>query len=251
MIAMFRTRFILTLCLLPPLHAHYSKSLTGFLENDLFTRPTATCPSRGDEDLSQSAPGPWTHNPVCYYAKRIAEQNSASPFCVYTYIDSGTRQAISTLTTPQVAEHIARQSIINEQVKQQVIPQDVSESRREKIYERKKLPNRGIGLFAQIPIQPGQVILVDTPRIILVQEALGSLAEKHRQEAQWTALLQLHDEVQREVRSLARGNRVTEDELDGIIRTNAVGQFYGNGIRHVSVLPEFSVSQVEKIVLNK
>lgn len=233
----------LALCHALILEAVASSTGMSSPRQDLFL-DSDTCGLYQRPDVTPSQHGPWTHEPRCYYpSSSLPGRAGEQEVCIFTDAAFRSRTGISIITTPDVADYLLGLGVLGQDSSSQTFQDKASGSRPVRPYELRELPSRGIGLYANTSLEPGEVILVDTPALIVAQQALQTLTREDRQDAQWTAVLRLPDNTRRSVRGLAKARG--GDELDAVLRVNAVGQSYGNDIRHLALLPRMAVSRMD------
>jgi len=179
---------------------------------------------------------PWTHEPFC-----IRSRNKwGDDFCVYTNADFRSGQGISIITDVEGGLQIADKSAVGKPELQGFPSAATGE---DVPYVAREEPGKGIGLFVKPGerVKAGRTILLDYPAIVVNREVLQWLSEEDREELQWLALMQLPAATRARVRSLAKSWGSEMDEVSDIMKTNTIGQAFGEH-RHVSIFPQVSVS---------
>jgi hypothetical protein len=194
----------------------------------------AICPLAVFERSTENPP--WTHEPFCVESDNKWNDH----FCVYTNADFRFGRGISIITDGEGAEKIAWESAVG--VKELQVP---SPSAKEAPYMAREQPGRGVGLFVNdgVTIKAGRTILVDYPLVVVNREAMGWVKPDDFEELQWLAVLQLSNYSQRRIRNLARSRGSSMDEISDIMKTNSIGQSFGEA-RHLSIFPDVAVSRV-------
>ena len=193
----------------------------------------AICPAT----VLERSPGhqPWTHAPFCLQS----DNKWGDHFCVYTNADFRSGRGISIITDEDGQERLAAQSAVGQR-RLQVADKTAADG--SVPYEAKELPGRGVGLFIKAgeTVKAGRTIMVDYPAVMVNREALGWVKPADMEELQWLAVLQLPKYNARKVRSLARSQGPEVDQFSDIMKTNSIGQSFGEA-RHLSVFPDVAV----------
>lgn len=191
--------------------------------------PNQVCPVASDGLTSTSFP--WTHNPTCIQATVPGGDGpKQETFCVYTNSLFANGRGISLITTPDVATSYVLESFSHED----------QEDREPLPYKARETDDRGIGLFAKEKIKAGETIMLKHPVLVIAKDALDSPSRKERHRLLKVAVGQLPEKTRDALLALAKSRG--GHELDDIVQTNSVGMRIGDGVRHLGVVPEASVS---------
>lgn len=175
---------------------------------------------------------PWTHKPFCLRAGK------AGAFCTYTNADFRSGRGLSVITDSDGAWDMATGSAAG-----LAELQDVKAGPEEPLVEEASKEGKGMGVFVRADaggIKAGRTVMVDYPAVAVNREALEDMTAADIEELQWLAVMQLPTETRRMVRGLARSRGGRMDEIADVMKTNSLGQSFGEK-RHVSIFPKVAV----------
>ncbi|OCL02486.1 SET domain-containing protein, partial [Glonium stellatum] len=148
--------------------------------------------------------------------------------CLFTNTHFRFGRGISFVTTPEIAIEITRSYEFSDY--ERLPPSEPPP------YRAEELLGRGIGLLANRTIKSGETVMGNPPVIVLMQKALDTLEREQRYALLHKAVGQLPEQTQTQIRALAKSRG--GDEIGDIVQTNSIGQSYGKGVRHLSIVPE-------------
>lgn len=190
-----------------------------------------TCgPERVEKAPSSS---PWTSRPKC-----MPEQNSTSPYCVYTNNKFAGGRGISIFTSPPIAERIAALPAFTEKNLYSEVNQFDDPP-----WEIKVISGRGKGLFAIRTLHRGDEIISSSPVGAFQSDALMVDFELDYIYLH-TAFIHLPEPAQQLFMSAMAGSK--GDPIVERINTNAFsGEF--EGAPHFLMYPETAVSKTFQV----
>ncbi|KAL2164165.1 hypothetical protein VTH06DRAFT_3379 [Thermothelomyces fergusii] len=127
----------------------------------------------------------WTHSSPCLKG-RYAEQ----PICVFTDTAFAGGRGISLVTTPQRARHLASKPAFTRPETVRDINQDLNRTVPAK-YEMRYVPGKGMGLIATSYIRRGDLIMANTPSLMIDYRAFNELSRSEYTSLQAAAVSHL------------------------------------------------------------
>lgn len=110
-------------------------------------------------------------------------------------------------------------------------------------YVIKDIPGRGKGVVAARKIRQGEILMVDTPAVLVSMAVLAEMKPHLRRRVMKRALEQVPEETKRKIDGLQRGSG---QGVDGIFGTNTesvvIGEGKEDGEVHVGLFAELAVS---------
>ena len=197
----------------------------SILYNGYFDR--ATCSVDASRSVNASAPAagewmPWSHNGLCQTAPEDDKNgNGGKNYCLYSSSSFGGRRGISIVTTPERAAKLAKRTAFNSNPRR-VAPQP-SYPRDNPPFAAGEIPGKGIGVVATRHIQHGEVILANTPAIMVDHAAIDDLGDNFPYDFLVPAIGNLPREHREAYLNLSH-HREAKDEagrINGIMNTNA------------------------------
>lgn len=199
-----------------------------------FTNPLPNvCPVLQDGSTSDTFP--WTHPPTCLPLVLPSLDDSHTgthrTFCVYTNTEFNNGRGISIIAAPETAAELSNE----------VYEAAVGRTREQSgQWEARKTKGKGLGLFAKKEIEAGETLSLESPVVIVSQEALSSVSHSRRKTLLEKAVEQLSETTREMVMNLSR--RGGDGEVEDIINVNAIRAKVWDGTSHLLVIPEAAVS---------
>ncbi|KAF2401519.1 SET domain-containing protein [Trichodelitschia bisporula] len=176
---------------------------------------------------------PWTSVPQC------VPSTTGARYCAFTNKDFAEGRGIAIVTTPAVAEELAKKPAFADPVSIAGMNDLVNPPWGPPAYEMRPLAGRGFGMIANRTIVRGERLMQETPSFIVDRDMFDSVADENRLPLQWNAVYQLPEVTREEF--LALHKHAGGDEIDDVMRTNAFGAYYGDEFSlHNNVLPRIS-----------
>jgi hypothetical protein len=154
----------------------------------------------------------WTYSSPCIKGLLDAEE-----ICVFTNPNFAQGRGISLLTTPARAKFIASQlAFINPDYVKDV-NRDISQTIPAAAYKMKEIPGKGMGLEAIRYIKQGQLIMANTPSLMIDYRTFEWLPVKEYQMLQTVAIKYLPEAHQAAIMQLSTHDDVTDMSQEEII----------------------------------
>ncbi|KAF1958018.1 SET domain-containing protein [Byssothecium circinans] len=209
--------------------ALFQTGLSPSIQDPLTNPPPTTCPVAQDGTTSNTFP--WSTNPTCVQAVLPTSEDSGHlgvrrQFCVYTNIFFNSGRGISLVTTPEVAAELTREVF---QDYETPIPGLTP-------WTQKAVEGKGEGLFAEREIEAGETLILKSPVLFVMREALSTPSRSRRHLLLETAVRQLPERTREMVRGLSR--RGGGYEIEDVVNVNAVRVKVWDGSSHLVVVPE-------------
>ncbi|KAL5435987.1 hypothetical protein PMIN05_006962 [Paraphaeosphaeria minitans] len=200
------------------------------IQDGLRLRAPTTCPVVQDGRTSTTFP--WTHAPTCVPLVLAAEEHTGrrDTYCVYTNAAFNDGRGVSIVTGPESAAELASE----------VWETGLGRGRAEGgMWQAREVGGKGLGLFAERPIDSGETIIFESPVLVVSRKVLGSVSHSRRKMLLEKAVGQLPQRTRDMVMALSR--RGGESEVEDIVNVNAVGAKVWDGTSHLIVVPEAAV----------
>ncbi|KAF9736616.1 hypothetical protein PMIN06_003396 [Paraphaeosphaeria minitans] len=197
------------------------------IQDGLRLRAPTTCPVVQDGRTSTTFP--WTHAPTCVPLVLAAEEHTGrrDTYCVYTNAAFNDGRGVSIVTGPESAAELASE----------VWETGLGRGRAEGgMWQAREVGGKGLGLFAERPIDSGETIIFESPVLVVSRKVLGSVSHSRRKMLLEKAVGQLPQRTRDMVMALSR--RGGESEVEDIVNVNAVGAKVWDGTSHLIVVPE-------------
>ncbi|KAK4661630.1 uncharacterized protein QC763_706210 [Podospora pseudopauciseta] len=182
-------------------------------END-----TAQKPVTSSDDDSKPKGYPWTHTTPCF----TSPQPDTS-ICVFTDNNFANGRGASFITTPRRAEYLATTPAFVDQDLVKNINQDLHRTAPSK-YEKHQIPGKGMGLIAKVHIHRGDLIMANTPSLMIDYRAFEDLPKEEYRQLQAAAVDQLPDLHREHIMALSTHDGIERthiERIDKICSTNA------------------------------
>lgn len=108
------------------------------------------------------------------------------------------------------------------------------------MYDIGDIKGKDKGVIAIRPIRKGQVFMEDYPVLLLAKEFVGMVSPSQRAWMTRDAFEPLPEETKRKVMELSKTGE--GDEVNDVVNTNACSLMLEDGMMHMGLFPEASVS---------
>jgi hypothetical protein len=156
---------------------------SSVFHNGYFDR--ATCALDAVRAVNATAPAagewmPWSHNSICRIAaageNSYGEMQDEKNYCLYSSTSFGGRRGISIITTPDRAATLAQRTSFSSYPRR--VPLKPNHDPKNAPFHTGEIPGKGIGVVATRHIQQGDVLMVNSPAMLVEHNAIDAFGDE-------------------------------------------------------------------------
>ncbi len=199
-----------------------------------------TCPLPLEDDIAlEGDSGLWDPKPRCFGAVNHTD-GDVRVNCIFASPTFRAGRGISLVTTPRAAANLLGAGAFDDR------PWPLAAQKRAAPglpYAVVDVPGKGKGVVATRRIRKGEIVMVDSPALLIGVPILESLREHHRRRLIKHALGWLPARTRKVIYELQRGSG---PEIDGILEKNTWSVLLEDDETHLALFPGIAVSESEK-----